>query len=312
MTRRSATTDALVARSPAQPLFLWRAARRLTVLAYHRVDDPVGFERQLDVLCRWWSPVDLEAVLAAVDGRAPGLPRRAVMITFDDGDPSVLSEGLPRLAARGIPAVAFVVAGLLDGEEPPWWQRVEDAYSRGGSLLRGDESESPPRRDAAAAIGWLKRLPDVARRKSIADLEASASGAPLAIPQLRSTDLVQLERGGIEVGNHTFTHPCLPRCGDESLEEEIALAHHHLAAALGHPPRAFAYPNGDYDRRAERMIRRLEYRAAFLFDHRVSAAPPREPLRISRVRVSCGISLDRFRLLVSGLHPALHHALGRP
>jgi hypothetical protein len=50
---------------------------------------------------------------------------------------------------------------------------------------------------------------------------------------------------------------------------------------------------------------------AFLFDHRVNPATPGHPLRISRVRVNDHTSLDRFAVIVSGLHPALHHARGR-
>lgn len=313
MTRRfrpAGALDAILTRSPAQTLFRRRAAGRLTVLAYHRVDDPQGFERQLDELVRAWRPVDLDGVLAAVEGRSL-LPRRAVLITFDDGDPSLVDEALPRLSARGIAGVAFVVAGLLDGATPPWWLRVEDAVRRGGRL-RGEGSEGAAvGLDAAETVLRLKRMPDDERRRTVDDLEATARGAPLAAPQLRTVDLAALERGGIEIGNHTFAHPCLSRCTDAEVEHEIGRAHDHLTATLDRPPRAFAYPNGDFDPRAEAVLRRLGYRAAFLFDHRASAAPPPEPLRISRVRVSCRASIDRFRLLLSGLHPALHHALGR-
>lgn len=114
------------------------------------------------------------------------------------------------------------------------------------------------------------------------------------------------------VGNHTMTHPCLPRCRDDKAAEEVERAHRQLTKAIGHPPRSFAYPNGDWDERVERLLAEVGYEAAFLFDHRHNPAMPRHPLRISRLRVNSTTKLDRFATIVSGLHPALHHARGRP
>jgi peptidoglycan/xylan/chitin deacetylase (PgdA/CDA1 family) len=97
----------------------------------------------------------------------------------------------------------------------------------------------------------------------------------------------------------------------EKIEREIGEAHAVLSSALGHEPTAFAYPNGDHDPRVRGAVQRTGYRLGFLFDHRVSAWPPEDSLRISRLRVDSTATLDRFRLIVSGLHPFLHHALGR-
>jgi hypothetical protein len=39
--------------------------------------------------------------------------------------------------------------------------------------------------------------------------------------------------------------------------------------------------------------------------------PAANPLRLSRLRVNSDTSLDRFDTVITGLHPALHHARGR-
>jgi peptidoglycan/xylan/chitin deacetylase (PgdA/CDA1 family) len=96
------------------------------VLAYHSVADlggdpilaqfgvpPTRFAAQLDSLRRrGWSFVDLDAVLYALAGERR-LPRRAVLVTFDDCYADLLAAGVPILAEREIPAIAFAVAGLL-------------------------------------------------------------------------------------------------------------------------------------------------------------------------------------------------------
>jgi GT2 family glycosyltransferase/peptidoglycan/xylan/chitin deacetylase (PgdA/CDA1 family) len=100
----------------------------VAILAYHAVadlgDDPVLSEygiapgrlaAQLDALAAGgWSFVDLDALLAALDGRR-NLPSRAALVTFDDCYTDLLSDGCPVLAERHIPAIAFAVAGLTGG-----------------------------------------------------------------------------------------------------------------------------------------------------------------------------------------------------
>jgi peptidoglycan/xylan/chitin deacetylase (PgdA/CDA1 family) len=299
-----AFVDGMLRRSPAQLAFRRLAARRLTVLAYHGVDDPASFRRQLDHLVAVARPVSLEEVVDALARRRP-LPPRAVLVTFDDGHRSLLDAGLPLLRERGIPAVAFVVAGLLDTRTPFWWTEVEQLLARGGRA--GTDDGLTP----AALVKRLKAAPDAERLAAIAELRRTASAPAPPAPQLRREELPLLEAAGIAVENHTWSHPCLPRCDDRKAAAEADDAHRALREALGRPPRAFAYPNGDWDQRTERVLAAAGYAAAFLFDHRVNPAVPRHPLRLSRVRVNSHDRLDRFAILLSGLHPALHHARGR-
>jgi len=99
---------------------------RLSALVYHAIADlgedpilarysvpPDRFAEQLDYLSeRGWAFVGLDQVLAALDGGAP-LPRRSLLVTFDDAYVDLLTAACPILSERGIPAVAFAVAGRL-------------------------------------------------------------------------------------------------------------------------------------------------------------------------------------------------------
>jgi peptidoglycan/xylan/chitin deacetylase (PgdA/CDA1 family) len=95
----------------------------LRILAYHAISDlaadpvlaeygvpPALFAAQLDDLVeRGWEFVDLNAVLASLDEGEP-LPRRALLLTFDDAYVDLLEVACPLLEARGISAVVFAVA----------------------------------------------------------------------------------------------------------------------------------------------------------------------------------------------------------
>lgn len=295
--------DAILSRSPAQPTFLWRASHCLTVLAYHGIDHPNRFERHLDYLCSHTHPVSLEQVCQAIEERG-GLPKRAVLVTFDDGDCSHLEFALPMMRERRIPGVVFVIAGLLNTDQPTWFEEVK-LLARNGGKVNNLPSLAPEN-----LVRALKRLNDDDRLAAIKELRSTASISPPSAPQLRSEDLAHLESAGIAIGNHSLTHPCLNHCTDEKIQDEVWQSHEILSNALRHHPSTFAYPNGDVDERVISSISKLGYKTAFLFDHRMSDLRPSNRFKISRVRVNSDTPMDRFKIIVSGLHSAIHHLRG--
>jgi peptidoglycan/xylan/chitin deacetylase (PgdA/CDA1 family) len=300
--RTETLLDAALRRSPVQPVFHWRASRRLAVLAYHGIDDAERFAWHLDHLRRTANPVSLDDALAAFERGRP-LPRRAVLITMDDGHRSVVETGLPLLRERGLPAVVFVVAGLVGTDRPYWWSEVIELAGRGG-VVSGLPTLAP-----ADVVRALKRVPDERRREALEQLRATA-GAAAPMGQLSASDLGALESDGVAVGNHSWSHPCLSRCDDRACRAEIEESHERLSSLLGHHPRVFAYPDGDRDARAAGVLSELGYGAAFLFDHRLSPGSPRDRFAVSRLRVDSDTTPDRFRTILSGLHPTVHRARG--
>jgi peptidoglycan/xylan/chitin deacetylase (PgdA/CDA1 family) len=295
--------DAALRRSPVQPVFDRAAARRLAVLAYHGIEDPERFGQHLDRIRRTARAVTLAEALDAFASRCP-LPHRAVLITFDDGHRSVFDVAMPMLRERGLPAVAFVVAGLIDSDAPFWWSEVIELASSGGTVA-GLPALSPE--DLVRA---LKRVPDERRLAAILELRSTSTRPASPMPQLTVEELRTLESAGIAIGNHTWSHPCLPRCSADVRRREIESAHHALVEMIGHHPEVFAYPNGDHDGAAAATLHELGYRAAFLFDHQLSSPRPSDPFAVSRLRVNSTTPLDRFRTISSGLHPALHRIRG--
>jgi peptidoglycan/xylan/chitin deacetylase (PgdA/CDA1 family) len=296
--------DTLLAKSPAQIFFQRKAAQQLVVLAYHGINDPVQFEQHLAYLAGEMQPISAEMLRSALNGKA-SLPERAVFVTFDDGEVSVYAEGLPLLRQYGVPGALFVVPGLLDSNTPFWWTEVTALVTAGATTREVTFS------DAESLVRLLKKIPDAQRRNIIQELRTTTPEPLPAMPQLRRQDLIQLEAAGIAIGNHTWSHPCLNMCSDDVVHAEISQAHDTLTEILGHHPLLFAYPNGDMTESAEKALTDLGYEAAFLFDHQLNHLPVNNRLQISRVRVNANTPIDRFKTIVSGLHPALHHLRGK-
>ena len=282
-----------------------RAQKSLAVLAYHDVSDQNRFRKQIEFLRRERTPVALDDVIEAAQGKSE-LPASAVLVTFDDGHRSVLEHGLPVLQEFEVPAVVFVVASLLGTDQPFWWNEVEELFASGGTsaVLEGCElPEDVTRR--------LKRVANDVRLQAIEDLRRTAREPARRVRQLDVDDLLTLERQGIAIGNHTHTHPCLHMCSMEEIEQEFAESQQVLKEALGQAPRALAYPNGDHDPRVLKSAAEAGFEVAFLFDHKLSDIPPSNRLRTSRLRVDTQMGYERFQIVLSGLHPRIHSLLGR-
>ncbi|MGW0884292.1 polysaccharide deacetylase family protein [Streptomyces sp. NPDC002671] len=293
--------DPVLRRSPAQTWFRRRAVNRLAVLGYHAIEDSEAFAAQLDRLLETSVPVSLQQVEEAVYGGRP-LPPYSVLVTFDDGDLSVHTHARPLMAARNIPGVCFVIAGLVDTDTAFWWDEIEHLVRHGGTT--GRVPAAPPEITAHT----VKTLPEHERRQALEELRETASVPAPRRRQLTGEELRELEADQIVVGSHTLTHPCLDQCDDGQVRTEVLQAHEQLTGLLGHPPTTFAYPNGNFDSRAHRFLMGAGYRSGFLYDHRLAAPGAQHPLRISRLRVSTRTGPDRFDTILSGLHSALYRA----
>ncbi len=97
-----------------------------TILMYHGVDtvpaqldpdnlfvDPEVFAEQMDALASRGYTVVGEDDLVAWQ-RGASLPRKSIVLTFDDGYRSVMTHAVPVLQRHGFPAICYVSAGLFD------------------------------------------------------------------------------------------------------------------------------------------------------------------------------------------------------
>jgi GT2 family glycosyltransferase/peptidoglycan/xylan/chitin deacetylase (PgdA/CDA1 family) len=168
------------------------------VLAYHSLSDlsgdpvlaqygvaPAALAAQLDDLAaRGRSFVDLDLLLAALEGRAP-LPEKATLVTFDDAYADLLPAAVDVLSRRGVPAVVFAVSGQISGSNE--WDRHLGAAAL--PLLDGAGLQSL--REAGIEIGshtvshpQLTKVPaetvEAELRDSAAQIEAAGLPRPRA------------------------------------------------------------------------------------------------------------------------------------
>lgn len=294
---RQAAFHVLASVSPAWRMVNSLRRRALTVLAYHEVADPVRFSRQMDHVAQHYTVLDVEDVVRCFHGSLT--VARPAWITFDDGHPSVVEEGMPILSSFQLPATMFVCPGVIEGDGWQWWQVVETA-AKEGIVLDGLPV-------VASEVIALKSVSDEDRRQRVETVQQALAsmGKGVIRERLTPAHLSRWVLDGHSIGNHTWDHPLLDMCSDEEQRSQITHAHQWLIENVSPRVSVFAYPNGNTTHFAEQVLAALGYDMAVLFDHRVDRMA--HPLRISRVRVNATDTLAEFKAKVSGAHPFVHH-----
>jgi|SoiMethySBSTD1v2_1073268.scaffolds.fasta_scaffold633206_2 peptidoglycan/xylan/chitin deacetylase (PgdA/CDA1 family) len=259
-------------------------ARRLSVLAYHRVmpqRDPLlplepsaaEFEERMR-----WVKANFEVLPLAEAAQALAaqrLPKRALSITFDDGYADNYKVAVPILLRLGLPATFFVATGFLDGgcmfndvviealRAAPGPELDLDDLGLGRHRVGSDEER------IAAIEGILAGLKyfEPERRRRVAAEVAHRAGSPTPTDLMMTSEQVRaLRAAGMEVGAHTVTHPILAEIPLARARHEMEASRARLERITGAPVRLFAYPNGnprrDYYAEHAALARELGFHAA--------------------------------------------------
>jgi len=276
--------------------------QRLQVLMFHRVlarPDPLfpaemhaaRFDGLLGIVARAFAVLTLGQALTLLAQRR--LPRRALVITFDDGYADNAELALPLLLRHGLRATFFVSTGFLDGGR--MWNDSIIETLRLSALPAVDLSEfglgamtlaAPEQRRRAieALLPKVKYMALPARQQALDRLRQLAGAPPLpAGPMMTTAQVQQLQRSGMEIGGHTVRHPILALLPDAEARAEIADGQAQLQARVDAPIDVFAYPNGqpgrDFDARHVDMLRQLGFRGA-----------------VTTAAGTAGVAADPFRL----------------
>jgi len=289
---------------------MWLAGQpKCLILGYHRVADlssdpqllsvtPQHFVEHLEHVRRHYQPMTLVEISCAL--AAGRVPRRALVITFDDGYADNLRNAKRILEQYDIPATVFVTTGYVGQDREFWWDELEKLLLLSEKLperleLNINEERHEWRLDEHRAAGtwndrWnvtmepcpspsheayrclhrlLRPLEDRKRQQVLTKLarwaEVSRNGRPDYLA-LDSDELKMLGNDGlVEIGSHTMTHPVLSEQATDIQQTEIIQSKQYLEEILGRRVDVFSYPYGgaaDVGDDTIQLVREAGYKVA--------------------------------------------------
>jgi len=284
---------------------LWRPALRLLlasnrraglVLVYHDVGDRDGdsrselvppisrarFARQLVHLGRYYRPVELTDLQAAVATRRRGEPF-PVSLTFDDDLGHHASHAMPELARASMPGTFFLCGSFLTEPSDFWWQRLQRAVDHGVDVtaLLGD-GDIHRRGQAMEAL-----TPQ--QREAVAETLGELAPPVPAAEVLTSEDAARLPY----VGFHTVHHHPLTGLDDAQLQRALTEGRDGLGSVAGYPVDTIAYPHGSWDRRVVEAARDSRFSIGVTCE-REAVTPDSDPLAMGRYEPPVRASIGEF------------------
>jgi peptidoglycan/xylan/chitin deacetylase (PgdA/CDA1 family) len=221
------------------------------------------------------------------------LPRRAAVITFDDGYADNYTFGLPLLKEFDVSATVFLATGALGKDREFWWDELEKALLRPGRLPEGltieggldtqtyhlgaaatlSESdaargrswhswEGPPTPRHAFYLDVWKRLLPLRADQQCEILDAIARWASVNTIARASHRVLSIEEAEslarnplIEIGAHTVTHLSLPAHQADTQAAEIKASKTACEDLAGREVISFSYPYGHLSEETTMLVR---------------------------------------------------------
>jgi peptidoglycan/xylan/chitin deacetylase (PgdA/CDA1 family) len=311
---------------------LWRSAlararyvltqhqSRALILFYHGVMDavsdpwrlhlpPTRFAEQLEIIKRHASVLRLSELVHGL--KAGKLPRRSIVLTFDDGYANNLTHAKPLLAKYAVPATVFVTTGYLDDQREFWSDELERLLLTPGRLpaqlrirINGHSPEWDLREtaeykpdDYARYRTWnawqaetptvrhtvyrelyqeMQLLPLSEQRRVLAELQEQVelTATPRPLHRFLTPEEVSAlaQDGLIEIGSHTVSHPLLPGLSPAEQEREIRTSKRVLEEITAQPVSSFAYPYGRYTEDTVNLVRASGFLSACAAEGTVTQA----------------------------------------
>jgi peptidoglycan/xylan/chitin deacetylase (PgdA/CDA1 family) len=209
------------------------------------------FRSQMEMLARDYRPLSLDDILKYLRDREE-LPRRSVVITFDDGYADNHEVAMPILNRCGVPATFYATVDCIENRRLPWPSRLRFAFHRTMVASWNVPSkswtlDSSDSREAAflAACDSCCQLSGAVQEEFIQglerDLEISLPGSCGAL-MMTYDQLRELTHHGHIVGSHTMTHPNMAYLKEEGAQRELADSKQRLESQLAAPIKHFSYP----------------------------------------------------------------------
>jgi peptidoglycan/xylan/chitin deacetylase (PgdA/CDA1 family) len=305
-------------------------AEQLLILAYHRVLDvgdeaqfmsdpelvsasPADFAWQMRFVRQHFQPISFARLTQTLDQGLP-LPRKSIIITFDDGHIDNYTVAFPILRELGMPATIFVSTDYISNGQAFWFEQVAADICRAPAGryrlatldLAFECGDMASRREASyQVLAHLKRAPDALRLRALHEL-ASLMPAGVGEPGERKAfnwdEARHMAAHGIEFGSHTMSHAILARLDDAQLAAELTGSARVMERELGHRPQTVAYPagkSGDYDARVAAAAQHSGYRLGIAYDVGINQLGALDTMALKRLAVERYTSRAMFKSMLA-------------
>ncbi len=249
---------------------------------FHDIDRETA-ERSFAHIYSKYNVIGLNQFIEACETKnASGLPRKAVVITFDDGHKGNY-ELLSVVRKYEAPITIFLCSSIIDTNRHYWFKVKHNRYSTQELKLKSNKEKLA----LMAEVGF--------------DPEKEYD-----TPQALSKKQIEELRPHVNFQSHTMFHPCLPQCELDEEREEIETSKRMLEQEYGLDINAIAYPNGDFSERTVELTKAAGYKCGLTVDFGFNIINS-DLFRLKRIDLNDTSDMNEMIVRASGLWDILKH-----
>lgn len=273
----------LLLRASLLPWILRHSSQQdsVTVLLYHKTDRKT-FSSHLEKLTTLYNPISLEQYRSYTKNPALyALPKRPLLITFDDGRRELV-DLIDILEKNRVRPVVFVCSKIVDTNRHFWWTHLNNSdtvFCKG--IADHERIEFLDKKGFNPDKEWENR------------------------ESLTWEEIVSISPT-FSIQSHSKTHPILPNCTDDKSREEISDSKIDIECRLHQEVFSFAYPNGDYTTREINYLREAGYDLGFTVGKGQNTVKT-DQYRLSRFGISEKADINEVVVKASGLWEIMNY-----
>ncbi|HGY56256.1 MAG TPA: hypothetical protein ENK44_11165 [Caldithrix abyssi] len=244
-------------------------SERVVILKYHsvlkepkEVEHTIGtgivhslntFDEQMALISGKYTPVTMNDLVSFAKGEKK-VPRRAVVVTFDDGFADNLEFAAPVLERYGIKAAFYITVNNVENQSLPWFVRLRIAVFNTNRLewqIPGIGITYPLHNEEQKYQVFIKacrRCASLPTRKQQEFLENVDASLQTNYPKMENfmlnwDQIKKLAGMGHIIGSHSMSHPNLAYLEQEDLIFELGESKKIIEKQLKKKIDHFSYPN---------------------------------------------------------------------
>jgi peptidoglycan/xylan/chitin deacetylase (PgdA/CDA1 family) len=229
------------------------------------------FVRHVKEIKKRYNLVSLQDYLQARENAGFKLPKKSLVITFDDAHKNNYRL-LPFIKEQEIPVSVFICSSIVNSKKHFWFLLPLTRTEFDNLRKMSDEK----RITALKAIGFEE------------DKEFETR-------QALNKDEIKEMSDYIDFQSHTRYHPFLPECTLARAEREIKGSKNELEQEFGLQINSLSYPNGDYSEREIELTKKAGYKLGITVDLGFNSLRT-DPFKLKRICIND--KADTFDLLL--------------
>jgi len=254
-----------------------------------------AFRSHLSWLKQHGDPISEQDLLDSIYGKR-ALPKRAFMITFDDGYRDNYTIAAPILKELAVPGLFFIPTEPIIHRNLGWWDliawclkrtQLKTIHFRGkdyiiGSSIKAADYQLKQDMKLQAAYENEEFILDLAKACQVELPDRSITNQEL----LSWDDIREMKKLGMGIGSHTHSHRVLATLSLEEQRDELEKSKRIIESEIGSPVHSFAYPVGGYEhfhQETIQIVQEVGYKMAFSYLTGVNRVGKLEPHDIRRI-----------------------------